>query len=111
MASPAGRHNNPDQPPKPTSSPPGGPASGLSISCPSPWRGEGGVGVESMKDGASPETPPLPDPSPSRGGGMSCALLKRRNPRDRPPQDQAVDVVSALVGVDRLEIVGVAHDV
>ena len=37
---------------------------------PSPLMGEGWVGVESLQRGASPETPPLPYPSPSRGGEL-----------------------------------------
>ena len=37
--------------------------------------------------------------------------IRKRRSRDRAAQDQGVDVVRAFIGVDRLEVGGVAHDV
>ena len=42
-----------------------------------------------------------------RAGALS---LESRNPGDRAADDQRMDVVRALIGVDRLEVRGVAHD-
>src|SRR4051812_20792350 len=47
---------------------------------PLPLDGVGWVGVESMKDSALPRSPPLPCPSPSRGGGSSADRLSRLLP-------------------------------
>jgi hypothetical protein len=38
-------------------------------------------------------------------------IASSTDPGDRPPKDQRVDVVRAFIGVDRLEVGGVAHHV
>src|SRR5215510_973003 len=57
--------------------------------------------------------PSLPRPSPpTKSASPSLpALEERLQTRLRPPQDQRVHIVGALVGVDGLEVGGVTHDV
>src|SRR4051812_13054688 len=55
---------------------------------------------------------PTPNLSPpGRGSAPSRPSEKRLQTRLRAPEDQRVDVVGSLVGVDGLQVLGVAHDV
>src|SRR3954451_7166036 len=80
--------------------------------------GEGRLGQRPSGVGSGSQSRTLPHPTSLCSATLPCGegyprhlSEKRLQPRLRPPQDQRVDVVRALVGVHGLEVLRDAHDV